>query len=429
MSDLKELYQIILSSSPRFVPEGYAIEISDATWSASTLKTKIEHHSVSGNRIRIDLAQPEFTIFWNSDHYYAAVNPEHFEKDVLILNDSTQQSLMFVASNKSTYQQFQVAPKEFIFTNTICYFKTLDRLKQEEHKEDHLFYFVDYFNATLRKIMFSSLNKEGKLTIAFPIGAPVLSRTISYEQRCAEFEASFSAQNKHFPKFVKTEMFKALAPVKPGERIVSLFDNLDAIMRSAQQNFELYLSDISLDRFRTDYIEYKEKYFVQLRDILSKISTQVIALPLSITAAAFATYRTVDKLPLFVLVACGFVLFSLYSFFLIRMYLYDVREIKRNFNNDFEKLSREDYFLKYKVELLSFEQVSDSVNSRVINLVRLIFTYSMLLAVINSMFIFFVLGQMGIAEHLVWKSAAAVFLIFCAFQYFLLWKSHVKTSS
>jgi len=145
-------------------------------------------------------------------------------------------------------------------------------------------------------------------------------------------------------------MFKVLIKEKLDDRIITLFEKLNEILIIAEQNFELYLNDLSLEKFRTDYIESKEKYFSQLRDILGKITSQVIALPLSITAAAFATYKTSDKPILFILVLISFLLFSIYSFFLIRLYKFDVIDLDLSFKRDFKKLSEKLKSLQQMVE-------------------------------------------------------------------------------
>lgn len=421
MQSVKELYNLIIQSNPQNIEEDDCIEVDTYNKRLSQIEPFFKTEQIHDNKTRIFKNQGNLFIYWNIDDFKARANKDSIKKDILIIFDETKQSLFFQASSKTTYQQFVASSKDFLLENAYYYFRTLDILKEQEHKEDHLFYFVDYFNSSLRKIIFTSLNKEGKLTIGFPIGIPELSRIKSLKESCLRFFNSFAKENKHLPKFIKNELFKSLIKEKPEERIVKLFENLDDIMLTAEQNFELYLSDLSLDKFRTEYIEYKEKYFFQIRDILGKITTQVVALPLSITAAAFATYRTTDKPILFFLVASAFLIFSIYSFFLIRLYKFDVLDIQKSFEKDFSDLSKEDYFLKYPKELNSFRRVEFSIKSRVTNLIKLIFAYTFLLALTNSMFILFALLQKGIDNSTAFIVSFISFLVLGGILYFVVW--------
>ena len=419
----KILYKIITNSNPQYIEEADSIEIDDKDNNTNELKKiGIDTESIHGNRIRISTTQGNVLIYWNLNDYRNRVSEKCLERDSLIINDETQQSLFFESESQKSYQNFIVHTKDFLLENTYYYFKTLNHLKANEHKEDHLFYFVDHFNSSFRKIIFTSLNKEGKLTITYPIGIPLLSREISYKTRCEEFYEAFSSQNVHLPKFIKNEMFKTVAKEKIDNRIVVFFDKLDEILIVAKQNFELYINDLSLDKFKIDYIEYKEKYFSQLRDILGKLTTQVIALPLSITAAAFAIYKTSDKPVIFILILISFLLFSLYSFFLIRLYKFDVLDLETSFGRDFKKLSSEDYFIKFPNELISFFQVETSIKNRIKNLKNLIFSYSLLLAIINSLFICFSILQKGFSNTEAFAIGIVSFIVFCIILNFLIWK-------
>jgi hypothetical protein len=419
----KNLYTIITNNSPKFIEESDDIEIDEKSNDLTYLKQlNIDCESIHGGKVRIPTIQSAILIFWDTKDLRTRITADCLEKEILVIYDETKQSLSFNPVDRSSYQNFTINTKDYLLENAYYYFKTLEHLKANEHKEDHLFYFVDHFNSSFRKIVFTSLNKEGKLTISYPLGIPQLSRQDSYKERCEAFFAAFSKDNKHFPKFIKNEMFKVLIKEKLDDRIVTLFEKLNEILITAEQNFELYLNDLSLEKFRTDYIESKEKYFSQLRDILGKITSQVIALPLSITAAAFATYKTADKPILFILVLISFLLFSIYSFFLIRLYKFDVIDLDLSFKRDFKKLSEEEYFIKFPNEMVNFSRIQTSINNRVRNLKNLIFAYTLLLAITNSLFVLFSCLQKGLPEGRSYLIAISSLGILVLFVNFLIWK-------
>lgn len=264
-------------------------------------------------------------------------------------------------------------------------------MKEQEHQEDHHFYFVDHFNSDNRKIILTSLKKEGKLTIGYPAEVPDFDIQISIKSKIERFISCFN--EKQLPKFLKAELFNILPSFKQEGRLEAFIQNLDFIIEKAEQNFEIYLSELTLDNFKSQYLEFRLKYFSQFRDILSKITTQILAFPLSITASAFATYKVIDSVMLCSLIVAAFIAFSIYSLFMMNAQKDDVNEIIRLFNADYANFSKSSFFEKYPDELVSFKETYDYVSKRSVFLIRCIKIYSAILIFVNSLFVVFILFQ------------------------------------
>lgn len=361
-----------------------------------SLLGEYEYESLRNNTLRISLEQKGLKIFYDNYDFRRRIKMNHVKADnfhfnVLVLNGTGSNSLFYASKENQTYLNFVSAPTNYFFQNVLYYFKLLSFLKEQEHQEDHHFYFVDHFNSDNRKIILTSLKKEGKLTIGYPAEVPDFDIQISIKSKIERFISCFN--EKQLPKFLKAELFNILPSFKQEGRLEAFIQNLDFIIEKAEQNFEIYLSELTLDNFKSQYLEFRLKYFSQFRDILSKITTQILAFPLSITASAFATYKVIDSVMLCSLIVAAFIAFSIYSLFMMNAQKDDVNEIIRLFNADYANFSKSSFFEKYPDELVSFKETYDYVSKRSVFLIRCIKIYSAILIFVNSLFVVFILFQ------------------------------------
>lgn len=365
------------------------------------LLKEIELTEIQKNSFCIYLWQTSFCIFYDVEDYRRRFTKNYYEADnlkvdILILKGDDSKSMIYLKQTSETLIDSKKDSSNFLFINTIAFFKLIFFLKDNEHKEDKHFYFVDYFNIDYRRIIITSLKKEGKLTIGYPMMLPDFDNRISIKSQIDRFILAF--QEKQLPKFIKTELFNYLPAYRQEERLEAFIKNLNVIMEKAEQNFEIYLSDLSLDNFKTQFLEFRIKYFNQFRDILSKITTQILAFPLSITASAFATYKTIDSILLCSLIVAAFIVFSIYSLFTLRAHKEDVIEIKKLFEADFKSFSSNPFFIKYPDELKSFQDTNSYIIKRSKFLIRCIDIYSGVLISTNFLFILFVVTQVLFAK-------------------------------
>lgn len=355
-----------------------------------------EYEALRNNTLRISLEQKGLKMFYDNNDFRRRIKMNHvkdgnFHFNVFVLNGTGSNSLFYDNKETQTYLNFVSAPKNYFFQNVLYYFMLLSFLKEQEHQEDHHFYFVDHFNSDNRKIILTSLKKEGKLTIGYPSEVPDFDSQISIKSKIERFISCFN--EKQLPKFLKAELFNILPSFRQEERLKAFIQNLDLIIEKAEQNFEIYLSELTLDNFKSQYLEFRLKYFSQFRDILSKITNQILAFPLSITASAFATYKVIDSVVLCSLIVAAFIAFSIYSLFMMNAQKEDVNEIIRLFNADYANFSKSSFFEKYPDELVSFRETYDYVSKRSVFLIRCIKIYSAILIFVNSLFVVFILFQ------------------------------------
>ena len=115
-----------------------------------------------------------------------------------------------------------------------------------------------------------------------------------------------------------------------------IIDKALDIINVTKRDFDLVSKQFDFDKFKDSLFKEKEKYFSNIREIIGKIFSQAIGVPISISAAVFSAYKVSDdKFMLWIVL----VAFAIYTAFYIKIqfiYLSDLSEIKSDFQNDFE---------------------------------------------------------------------------------------------
>lgn len=400
MENVKELYSILRKAgNVVYQQEAGVIEIAgDSAVLESVEKLGFTAEILQGKTVRIEVYQPTLTIFIDDTDFITRVKSADFGSKILILNLDTN-PLFYDTTTEQSYRDFELDSSIHFIQNAHYYYKLLTFIGSKEHNEDQAFYFVDHFNRDNRTIILTSLKKEGKLSIPFTQAPPDIEQKINLKKRYERFTMCFGPQNKHLPKFIKAECFNFLSKESKEKRMGIFINKMDDILNAAEQNHELFLSDLTLDNLKREYFDHKEKYFQQLRDILGKVSTQIIGLPLSITASAFAVYKVSDAEGLLWLVLAVFIIYSLYMFFLIRLYKNDLVEIGVQSKSDLKKIQVSSFFVKHPKELATFEKFQGRVATKTRILKTMVDAYYFTLLLTNTAYIIYNLYQLHISTR------------------------------
>jgi hypothetical protein len=401
METYRRLYDIIKSAfetkNMTFSDADLFIDLTFANIDdAKQIESQISDFGIVRNnaQIKINCVSPNLSIFRDIEDYRKRIKLDDkntFKTNILILN-LAKDVYFYNKADDCCYVNFCRKEDCYLFSNTKHFFSLLTFLKQQEHKEDHHFYLVDYFNKDNRRIIITSPSKQGRLTIEYEQGIPDFSINTSIGVNIERFIDAFN--QKQLPKFIKAELFNVIPTCEDKtKRLLYFIDHLPSILERAEQNFEIYLNDLSLDNFKKQFLDFRIKYFNLFRDILAKITTQVLAFPLSITAASFASYKVIDNELLAYSIVIAFVVFSIYSLFMLGAYKQDIIENKSLFLREYDELKKNVFFTKYPAELTYFESTNDFVLRRQKFLYRSIVIYAIVLSLSNSLFVFFVLYQ------------------------------------
>ena len=341
---------------------------------------------ILGNDAEIDLGRLPFYFYIDEPNFLRKTGRNNWGKPSYIHSSKA----WYNPSDQTTEVGGKPIDDYFLLLNNHQYFLLLIFLKSQEHQEDAIFYFVDHFSWDSRLIVLTTLKKEGKLSINFPTGGLELIKDLKLKVNYQKLVSAFSDQSKHFPKFIKNEMVGQLSKFDKPDRIIMLLEKMGEILNVAEQNFEIYLHDLSLENLKKDYIDQKNKYFTQLREILSKLTNQIIALPITIAASLFGSYKVSDSNLTLVLILFVFILYALFSIFLLKLQREDVCDIRKSLESEFDQLASSKFFVSFPKELKAFKIAKNQIKGRIQNLVTGIDAY----------YIFFSLGVLVFIAYL-----------------------------
>lgn len=300
--------------------------------------------------------------------------------NVLILNvDNLPYSLI----NNLTYINFEEKPENYFFKNAISFNDFIDFLKTQEIDTEEAFHFVDYLNDISRKIVFTSLTDKGRLIIKYHNRILHFSENINLNNSLENFKNCFVDQNHHLPKFLKSSIIQYASRYDAENRIYNVFEVLNEITYSARINFEIYLNNLSIDKIRKEYDEYKSKYFKDVSEILNNLTQKIIGLPILIATTLFAIEK-VKESPLFLILLIIVILITnIYLVLLLRINFNDLTYIDTISNQDFKTLKENNFFTKYPKELDIFTKIKSRITARVKHLELICESYFWILGITN----------------------------------------------
>lgn len=259
-------------------------------------------------------------------------------------------------------------------------------LELASQSEENVFHFVDYISKDNMKAVMTS-PKRGKMSFYISKSSELTLSMPKFNESVLRFIDSFDKKNIHLPKFVKTEMFNQLQGFPPLERFSVFLKNIDQILSAAKINFEVYLSDLSIDNIRKEYDEYKIKYFQEVGNVLSTITSKLLALPVATSAILYGITKLENNL-----VGISFLLLvSLSSYYyvciLLRLNIIDIGAMLISVQEGFKSLSKSDFFLKFPNELVVFATIKDKIINRSSTAKDLISVYFWIISAVTMLIV------------------------------------------
>lgn len=305
-----------------------------------------------------------FSYYNNYLEYKSEVTQKALNKDCVIHDYAENSYLWYESHSNSTFEDEIKVESNFLFSNTKIYFEFLEFLEQKAEHNLGEPDFTDFYSKTNRKIILASVSDKKRITFTYPqTGLPELDFSLDYSKDFREFVRLFS-ENNYYPIFLKNSIISNLS--NGGENLFStFFESLNKINLDAKLNFNVYLHQLSLDKIKAEYKEYKQKYYSSQSDILSKISSQVLALPISIAGSAFALYKLEDAKFALALICLGLVGFIIYLSNMMNIYWNDLKTLKKQMGYDYQAIKNQDFFIENETELNHFKFINDDLTERV----------------------------------------------------------------
>ena len=364
----------------------------------STLDTyRISYTDIPG-KSAISVERDDFPVkIYRNSESYLTLNIVARRQDAMIL-DINDENYCWIEN--VSYVNFTSSAENYYFTNALAYFELVEFFKSQVNDSDEAFHFVDYVNDIARKIVFTSLSDKGRLIIKYFNEIRLFNVSIDYLALVEEVKNAY-AENDHFPKFLKNAIIQYAGRYDAQTRIYDLIENLTVILYTARVNFEIYLNNLSVDKIRKDYDEYKSKYFKDLSEIISNLTQKIIGLPIFIATILFA----IDKLKIneqfLVLLIFVIMVTTAYLTFLLKLNFRDLSYVKNVLADDYTSLMENNFFSKFPEQGKYFSDIKDRISSRIKNLRIIIESYFWILTVSNIAIIDLILLYLDIRHGVI----------------------------
>lgn len=371
----------------------------------------IKFEKIRTEEINIDYSNLGFEVFQNTVSFLTVNNLEK-DCDILIL-DFEGKTLSKVQDQ--TFINFDLEENLYFFSNATNYLDFIKLLKSKDQETEDAFHFIDYANGINRKIVLTSLTEKSRLILKYFKEIPLFPTDIDYSLGLTQFKNCFKEENQNLPRFLKSSLIKFASRYDYDKRMELVFKSLQNIIDDARMTFEIFINNLSIDKIRKDYDDYKSKYFSEVSEILKKITQQIIGFPIVIASTLFAI-ESVKENPIFLwILSVAILITTIYLILLLNMNLKDLDYVKHLSNKDYNSIKDNNFFVKFPNEFMTFKKIRDRILTRIGNLVIVCESYFWILSLSNTAIICLMLYYLKIPTTAIVMGAIVIlFLVIIA---------------
>ncbi|GAB3835901.1 hypothetical protein [Hymenobacter jeollabukensis] len=361
--------------SPTFKGSSFVVEfVSEQVFREHTnllSKTGILYDSNTTTQIEVDLDELELA----SPVYYDAT---HFLKN---LGDGSILSKAFnIIFFKDSYLIYKGDINDANSTTSLNFIINTSAIF--EFKKE-LINICDYNNDIVHEMVFHTSTK-GVFKLPYPVILPFIDDNIDHSIIIKSVISKL--RDKNFQLFFKNQLSDFIQKTHE-KHFHNLIIGLNIIEKDSDKEFELYIKNFSWETFRSKLYSEKDKYFASIREILGKITTQLVAVPISISATVFATYKIKDSY-IILLIGIAFTIYAMFAIHIQTIYYRDIKEIKHDFERDFKNIAD-----KSGLDLSIINNERDKISRRINNTITLIYLFTGTITLLGCLFNFFLAQQ------------------------------------
>lgn len=279
-----------------------------------------------------------------------------------------------------TYIESQISSSHII-KNAISYIEFREFLKSES--------FADYFNLQNQEIILYSTEKGiKKIKIAPQIiifdenqDYSILISQLIERLRNIDYRNQFKMQLYSLERISDSD----------SSDMQAICNNINQLCEITENYYNIWSKQFSFSSLISDLRLKKDKYFISLREILSKILSQATSVPIAISASVFATYKVNEPIILYIILI-AFMGYALFAIAILMIYDKDVKNILSDFENDLIVIKRES-----GLSIKDIENESSKIINKISLVKYIIRGLIILFIILSSLFLFFILYMLKVA--------------------------------
>jgi hypothetical protein len=319
-------------------------------------EAKSEIEQIDTSTYRIDLNEFPVWLYENKEHFQRFCGERNFldkfEKGIFIknFNDEKNVSCLSVREELEVFNSDKNEYSLAFLENIYYYHKILNTIIKNKQDRVGEIYLIEYDDEINRQFVISSKSDVGTLVIQYPSmfeEERYNCKLKLYYQQFEEFiKDAVNDEKRLLMDFFKKELFYQLSNVSRELRLYELLNNLPSIIQNSLLNYDAYSLNFSFDNFRHEFKEKKIEYFKVFRENVNNLLKHVVAFPLSISAAAIATYKMEDFSWILYIILAAFAIYTLYTAFIIKLYKRDIGELESDINAEFGQFENSRFLQK-----------------------------------------------------------------------------------
>lgn len=273
----------------------------------------------------------------------------------------------------------EFSPEKALFFNYPVYNEAYEFLKNNS-------LFTTFYNATKNEIII--LNKDNG---AFHIGYKSLEEKVLLLPHLQPlFEnLKFNFLKKEFIQFFKENITVfGIGNSDPKDRFLEIIKNLSPILLLTERDYENYVRDFNFENIKTKFKEERNKYFEGLEKNIELVNKQVVSIPLTFAATAFASYQVKDKPLIVILILVAFIFYSIIAFKMLGISKFNIQCINEDVIKEEQEI-KDNYAKNY----IHFEKDFKKIRSKISQIDGLILLIGMVLGGMLALFILFSVFQ------------------------------------
>ena len=298
---------------------------------AYLLDSEVRYEVIGNTEALISLRQFP-GVFFDCDHFLReSIDEDIFNSDIGIIFYTSDNFLYYEASTSKSYVGTNVDTTNYFIQNTyhylkfFSYFESLG-ISEYNSSTNHEFILVD--------------PEKGKFLLGYPVVPPVFLERVRLEDKYKKFEGANTAQE--FRLLLKRQIIDSVSRYEHDQTFPKLAENIDAVLRDTENNYEMFLRKFNFEELKKNFRKERDQYFENIRNIIDKLLGRVVSIPISVSAAAITIYNLKDdpNTVVVVIVTLAYIIYSIFTSFLLRLLHIDALEINQGLRDDLELIEK-----------------------------------------------------------------------------------------
>jgi hypothetical protein len=302
-------------------------------------QTGLPYDRIGADKISIALREIPGLFYDSKDFRSQSVDTSIFGADIGILNHPGSPYLYFDHAQDRIYSGTFPDPSNRLIPNTRDYWKFYEYFNSSEISE---------YNSSVDRRFILVSPEKGKFYLGYPDIPPEFSNEMDLSRKYARLEQVSPSQE--FRLLFEMQIIESLSSCPEERRFQTLIENLEAILRRAENDYQAYLNKFSFEKLRNEFRQARDRHFANFRTILDQLLSKVVSIPISISAAALAIYNLRNEPNYSAVVAVAFVVYSLFTAYLLRLLHVNVFEISQDLEDDIGRIKRESNLEESEIE-------------------------------------------------------------------------------